>query len=57
MVSKGILIGGAAAGVITITISILFSIYISGFNSAQAKDENVARLAADIDSSSSAGTT
>ncbi|HEX9678031.1 hypothetical protein [Nitrososphaera sp.] len=57
MVSKGILIGGAAAGVITITISILLSIYISGFNSAQAKDENVARLAADIDSSSSAGTT
>lgn len=49
MVSKGIIIGGAVAGAIAITIGILFSMYISGFNSGQAKDENVRRLAGDID--------
>lgn len=48
MVSKGIIIGGAVAGAIAITIGILFSMYISGFNSGQAKDENVRRLAGDI---------
>lgn len=48
MVSKGIIIGGAAAGVIVIVIVSLFGMYISGFNAAQAKDENVSRLAGDI---------
>lgn len=49
MVSKGIIIGGAVAGVIAITFAILFSMYFSGFNAAQSKDENVQRLAGDID--------
>lgn len=49
MVSKSIIIGGAIAGAIAITIGILFSMYISGFNAGQAKDENVRRLAGDID--------
>lgn len=49
MVSKGIIIGGAVAGAIAITFAILFSMYFSGFNAAQSKDENVRRLAGDID--------
>lgn len=49
MVSKGIIIGGAAAGAIVITFAILFGMYFSGYNAAQLKDENVKRLAGDID--------
>lgn len=49
MVSKSVIIAGAAVGVIAIIIGSLFSMYFSGFNAAQAKDQNVKRLAGDID--------
>ncbi|AIC16015.1 LemA family protein [Nitrososphaera viennensis] len=49
MVKKSIIIVGAVVGVIAIIIGSLYSMYFSGFNAAQAKDENVKRLAADID--------
>jgi LemA protein len=39
----------AAAAVIAIVIGSLYSMYFSGFNAAQSKDENVKRLAADVD--------
>jgi LemA protein len=45
----GIAIGIAAAIVVSIIIGALYSMYFSGFNSAQAKDENVKKLAADVD--------
>jgi LemA protein len=50
LVRKLAIIGGVAAvAVIAIVIGVLYSMYFSGFNSAQSKDENVKRLAADID--------
>lgn len=50
MVRKLAIIGGiAAVAVIAIVIGSLYSIYFSGFNSAQAKDENVKKLSADVD--------
>jgi LemA protein len=49
MVKKSVIIAGAAIGVIAIIIGSLFSMYFSGFNAAQAKDQNVKKLAGDID--------
>ncbi|MEO9294834.1 MAG: LemA family protein [Nitrososphaera sp.] len=49
MVKKSVIIVGAAVGVIAIIIGSLFSMYFSGFNAAQAKDQNVKKLAGDID--------
>ncbi|HEX6560867.1 MAG TPA: LemA family protein [Nitrososphaera sp.] len=49
MVKKSIIIAGAAVGIIAIIFGSLFSMYFSGFNAAQAKDENVKKLAGDID--------
>ena len=49
MVSKKVIIIGAAVAVIAIIIGSLYSSYFSGFNSAQGKDENVKNLAANID--------
>lgn len=49
MVKKSIIVAGAAVGVIAIIFGSLYSMYFSGFNAAQTKDENVKRLAADID--------
>ncbi len=46
---KVAIIAGAAVGVIAIVIGALYSMYFSGFNAAQAKDENVKKLAGDID--------
>jgi LemA protein len=46
---KVAIIAGIAIGVIAIVIGVLYSMYFSGFNAAQAKDENVKRLAGDID--------
>ncbi|MGI0004967.1 MAG: LemA family protein, partial [Nitrososphaera sp.] len=48
MVSKAVIIGGAVAGVIVITLVVLYGMYFSGFNGAQAKDENVNRLEGDV---------
>ena len=43
-------IGGiAAVAIVAIIIGVLYSMYFSGFNSAQSKDENVRRLSADVD--------
>ena len=50
MVRRLAIIGGvAAAAVVAIVIGILYSMYFSGFNGAQSKDENVKRLSADVD--------
>lgn len=49
MVNKLVIIAGAAVGIVVIVIAILYGMYFSGFNAAQAKDENVRRLAGDID--------
>jgi LemA protein len=50
LVSKKIIIAaGAGVAVIAIIIGVLFSSYFSGFNAAQRNDENVKRLAANID--------
>jgi LemA protein len=49
LVKKSIVIAIAAIGVIAIIIGSLYGAYFSGFNSAQGKDENVKRLASDID--------
>ncbi len=46
---KVAIIAGIAIGIIAIVIGVLYSMYFSGFNAAQAKDENVKRLAGDID--------
>lgn len=48
MVSKAVIIGGAVAGVIVITLVVLYGMYFSGFNGAQSKDENVNRLEGDV---------
>jgi LemA protein len=49
LVKKSIIVVGAAVGIIAIIFGSLYSMYFSGFNAAQAKDENVKRLASDID--------
>lgn len=50
MVSKKAIIAiGAGVAVIAIIIGVLYSSYFSGFNQAQRNDENVKRLAANID--------
>jgi LemA protein len=49
MVKKGVIIAGAAVGVIVIILGSLYGMYFSGFNAAQAKDQNVKKLAGDID--------
>lgn len=49
MANKLVIIAGAAVGIVVIVIAILYGMYFSGFNAAQAKDENVRRLAGDID--------
>lgn len=49
MVSKAIIGIIVAIAVIAITFGALYGAYISGFNAVQSKDENVKRLAADVD--------
>ena len=50
MVRKLAIIGGiAAVAIVAIVIGVLYSMYFSGFNAAQSKDENVKRLSADVD--------
>ena len=50
MVRRIAIIGGiAAVAVVAIVIGVLYSMYFSGFNAAQSKDENVRRLSADVD--------
>lgn len=49
MVKKIAIIAGiAAVAIIVIIFAVLYGMYFSGFNSAQQKDENVKRLAADV---------
>jgi LemA protein len=44
------IIGGiAAVAIVAIIIGVLYSMYFSGYNGAQSKDENVKRLSADVD--------
>ena len=49
MVNKALIAGIAAGAVIVIIIGSLYGAYFSGFNAAQSKDENVKKLAADVD--------
>jgi LemA protein len=49
MVSKAIIGIIAAVAIIAIIIAALYGMYFSGFNAVQVKDENVKRLAADVD--------
>jgi LemA protein len=49
LVKKTFIIVGAIIGIIAIIFGSLYSMYFSGFNAAQAKDENVKKLASDID--------
>jgi LemA protein len=49
MVNKVIIAAAAGIAIVVIIIGILYSMYFSGFNATQAKDENVKRLAADVD--------
>jgi LemA protein len=49
MVNKAVIAAIAAVAVIAIIIGSLYGMYFSGFNAAQGKDENVKRLAADVD--------
>lgn len=49
MVSKVVIAAIAGAAIIAITIGSLYGMYFSGYNAAQAKDENVIKLAADVD--------
>lgn len=48
MVSKVVIAAIAVVAIIAIIIGVLYSIYFSGFNAAQAKDENVIKLAGDV---------
>ena len=51
MVSRSsILIGIGIVIIIIIILGVLYSMYFSGFNTVQASDENVKKLAADVDS-------
>lgn len=49
MISKKIIAIISVVGIIILIIGGLYGMYFSGFNSAQSKDENVKRLAADVD--------
>lgn len=49
MVSKAVIGIIAAIAIVAIIIVSLYGMYFSGFNAVQAKDENVKRLAADVD--------
>jgi LemA protein len=49
MVNKIVIAAAAGIAIVVIIIGILYSMYFSGFNATQAKDENVKRLAADVD--------
>jgi LemA protein len=49
MVNKAVIAAIAGVAIIAIIIGSLYSMYFSGFNAAQSKDENVKRLAADVD--------
>jgi LemA protein len=49
MVSKAVIAGIAGGAIIAIIIGSLYGMYFSGYNAAQAKDENVKKLAADVD--------
>ena len=49
MISKKVIGGIAAGAIIAIIIGSLFSAYFGGFNAAQANDEKVKKLAADVD--------
>lgn len=50
MVGKAIvIIAVTIVAIIAIIFGILYGMYFSGFNAAQAKDENVKKLAADVD--------
>lgn len=48
MVSKVVIAAIAVVAIIAIIIGVMYSIYFSGFNAAQAKDENVIKLAGDV---------
>jgi LemA protein len=45
----GILIGIGVAAIVAIILGALYSMYFSGYNGAQTKDENVKKLGADVD--------
>lgn len=49
MVSKVVIAAIAGVAIIAIIIGSLYGMYISGYNAAQAKDERVKKLAADVD--------
>ena len=49
MVRKTVIAAIAGIAVIMIIIGSLYGMYFSGYNAAQSKDENVKRLAADVD--------
>lgn len=49
MVSKAVIVVIAAVAIIAIVIGSLYGAYFSGFNAVQSKDENVKRLAADVE--------
>lgn len=49
MVNKVVVAAIAAVAIIAIIIGSLYGMYFSGYNAAQSKDENVKKLAADVD--------
>jgi LemA protein len=49
MVNKVVIAAIAGVAIIAMIIGSLYGMYFSGFNAAQAKDENVKKLAADVD--------
>lgn len=49
MVRKVVIAAIAGVAIIAIIIGSLYGAYFSGYNAAQAKDENVKKLAADVD--------
>lgn len=49
MISKSIIAIIIAVVIVVIVFAALYGMYFSGFNAAQSKDENVKKLAADVD--------
>jgi len=49
MISKVVIAAIACVAIVAIIIGSLYGMYFSGYNAAQAKDENVIKLAADVD--------
>ncbi len=49
MVDKAVIAAIAGIAIIAIIIGALYGMYFSGYNAAQAKDENVKKLAGDVD--------